>query len=91
MDNIKNTPVWGMPDDFINRLNNVRGKQRTSLEEMRDVLDDLADDMSQAVPENTWTDLLIYLIEALERKVIDRAEFDSLLYGLLEYLSKSIE
>ena len=35
---------------------------------MRDVLDDLADDMSQAVPENKWTDLLIYLIEALERK-----------------------
>jgi len=33
----------------------------------------------------------IYLIEALERKVRDRAEFDSLLYGLLEYLSKRIE
>jgi hypothetical protein len=58
---------------------------------MRDVLDDLADDMSQAVPENTWAELLIYLIEALERKVIDRAEFDSLLYGLLEYFSKRIE
>jgi hypothetical protein len=91
MDDIKNTPGWGMPDDFINRLNNSRGKQRTSLTEMRDVLDDLAEDMSQAVPENTWTDLLIYLIEALERKVVDRAEFDSLLYGLLEYLSKRIE
>jgi len=62
-----------------------------ALEEMRDVLDDLADDMSQAVPENTWTDLLIYLIEELERKVVDREEFDSLLYGLLEYLSKRIE
>jgi hypothetical protein len=91
MDDIKNTPGWGMPDDFINRLNNARGKQRTSLEEMRDVLDDLADDMSQAVPENTWTKLLIYLIEALERKVRDREEFDSLLYGLLEYVSKRIE
>jgi hypothetical protein len=91
MDDIKNTPGWGMPDDFINRLNNASGKQRTSLEEMRDVLDDLADDMSQAVPEHTWTDLVIYLIEALERKVVDRAEFDSLLYGLLEYVSKRIE
>ena len=91
MDDIKNTPGWGMPDDFINSLNNAMGKQRTSLEEMRDVLDDLADDMSQAVPENTWTDLLIYLIEALERKVVDREEFDSLLYGLLEYVSKRIE
>ena len=80
-----------MPDDFINRLNNASGKQRTPLEEMRDVLDDLADDMSQAVSESTWGDLLIYLIEALERKVVDRAEFDSLLYGLLEYFSKRIE
>ena len=38
-----------------------------------------------------WAGLLIYLIEALERKVVDREEFDSLLYGLLEYLSKRIE
>jgi len=91
MDDIKNTPGWGMPDDFINSLNNARGKQRTSLEEMRDVLDDLADDMGHAVPEHTWTDLLIYLIEALERKVRDREEFDSLQYGLLEYFSKRIE
>jgi hypothetical protein len=52
MDDIKNTPGWGMPDDFINSLNNAMGKQRTSLEEMRDVIDDMADDMSQAVPEN---------------------------------------
>ncbi|GAG08296.1 unnamed protein product [marine sediment metagenome] len=91
MDDLENTPGWGMPDDFNDMLNNARGKQRTSLEEMRDVLDDLADDMSQAVPENTWTELLIYLLEALERKARDRAEFDSLLYGLLEYLSKRIE
>ena len=91
MEDIKNTPGWGMPDDFMNRLDIARGNQRTSLEEMRDVLDDLADDMSQAVPEHTWTDLLIYLIEALERKAVDRAEFDSLLYGLLEYVSKRIE
>ena len=51
-------PASGMPDDFIKRLTKARGKQSTSLDEMRDVLDDLADDMSQAVPENTWTDLL---------------------------------
>lgn len=91
MDDEYYVPGWGIPDDFMNRLDNASGKQRTSLEELRDVLHDLADDMSQAVPENTWTDLLIYLIEALERKVVDRAEFDSLLYGLLEYLSKRIE
>ena len=48
-----------MPDDFSDMLNNARGKQRTSLEEIRDVLDDLADDMSQAVPEYTWKELLI--------------------------------
>ncbi|MFC2055756.1 hypothetical protein ACFLV7_15890 [Chloroflexota bacterium] len=91
MDDINRIPGWGMPDDFNDMLNNASGKQRTSLEEMRDVLDDLADDMSQAMPEHTWTDLLIYLIEALECKLVDRAEFDSLLYGLLEYFSKRIE
>jgi len=91
MEDIKNTPGWGMPDDFINSLNIASGKQRTALEEMRDVLDDLANDLSQAVPESTWTDMLIYLIESLERKVRNRVEFDSLLYGLLGYLSKRIE
>jgi hypothetical protein len=91
MGGLENSPGWGMPDDFIKRLNNARGKQRTSLEKMRDVLDDLADDMSQAVPENSWTELLIYPIEALEREARDRAEFDSLQHGLLEYLSKRIE
>ena len=38
---------------------------------MWDVLVDLADDMSQAVPENTWTELHVYFIEALKRKVRD--------------------
>jgi len=91
MNDFELIPGWGLPEDFNNMPNKARGKQRTSLEEMRDVLDDLADDMSQAVPENTWTDLLIYLIEALERKVVNRAEFDSLIYGMLEYFSKRIE
>jgi len=71
VDDKKNTPGWGIPDDYNKMLKNALGGQRTSLEEMRDVLDDLADDMSQAVPENTWTELHIYLIEALERKVRD--------------------
>ncbi|MGB7116323.1 MAG: hypothetical protein WBD56_09275 [Anaerolineales bacterium] len=66
-----NIPGWGIPDNYNDMLNNARGRQRTSLEEKRDILDDFADDMSQAVPENTWTELLIYLIEALERKVRD--------------------
>jgi len=51
---------------------------------MRDVLDDLADDMSQVVSKNTWTDLLIYLVEALERKARDRDQFDSLQYSVLQ-------
>ena len=88
MSDIKNIPGWGIPDDFMKNLNNTSGYQRTSRDEMRDVLDDLTDDMSQAVPESTWTDLLIYLIEAMERKAKDKEEFNSLLYGLLEYLSK---
>ena len=91
MDDIQNTPGWGIPDDFNDMLNNRSGNQRTSYDEMRDVLDDLADDMSMAVDESKWTELLIYLIEAMERKAKDRAEFDSLLYGLLEYLSKRVE
>jgi len=90
MSDYKNTPGWGIPDDFMSNLNNTSGNQRASIDRMRNALDDLADDMSQAVPESTWTDLLIYLIEALERKARDRSEFDSLLYGLLEYLSKRI-
>ena len=69
-------------------LNNRSGNQRTSYDEMQDALDDLADDMSMTVDESKWMDLLIYLIEAMERKAKDRAEFDSLMVGLLEYLSK---
>jgi hypothetical protein len=71
VDDIKNTPGWGIPDDYNNMLKNARGGQITSLEEMWDVLVDLADDMSQAVPENTWTELHVYFIEALKRKVRD--------------------
>ena len=55
------------------------GNQRTSYDEIRDVLDDLAEDMSMAVAESKWTELLIYLIEAVERKAKDKAEFDSLI------------
>ena len=45
---------------------------------------------SMAVPESKWTELIIYLIEAMERKAKDRAEFDSLMYGMLEYISKRV-
>jgi len=76
MSDIKNTPGWGIQDDFMKNLNNTSGYQRTSLDVMRDVLDDLADDMSQAVPESEWTGLLIYLIEAIERKAKDKEEFN---------------
>ena len=91
MDDIKNVPGWGIPEDFNDMLNYTSGNQRTSFDEMREVLDDLADDMSQTVSESKWTELLIYLIEALERKAKDLAELKSLLYGLLEYLSKRVE
>ena len=88
MDDIQNTPGWGIPEDFNEMLNKRSGNQRTSYDEIQDVLDDLADDMSMTVDESKWMDLLIYLIEAMERKAKDRAEFDSLMVGLLEYLSK---
>ena len=91
MDDIQNTSGWGIPDDFNDMLNNRSGNQRTSYDEMRDVLGDLAENISIAVDESQWTELLIYLIEAMERKAKDREEFNSLLYGLLEYLSKRVE
>ena len=59
-------------------LNYTSGNQKTSYDEMRDVLDDLADDMSQAVTEVKWTELIIYLIESMESRVKDREEFNSM-------------
>ena len=58
---------------------------------MRNVLDFFAEDISMDVNENKWTELIIYLIEAMERKAKDRVEFDSIIYRLLEYLSKRVE
>jgi len=52
IDDIHNTPGWGIPEDFNDMLNNRSGNQRTSYDEMQDVLDDLADDMSMAVDES---------------------------------------
>ena len=72
-------------------LNDRSGNQRTSYDEMQDALDDFADDMSMAVDESKWKEWLIYLIEAMGRKVKDREEFDTLMFGLLEYLSKRVE
>ena len=91
MDDIKNVPGWGIPENFNDMLNNRSGNQRTSYDEMQDALDDLADDMSMAVDECKWTKLLIYLIEAMEGKAKDRVEFDALIYGSLEYISKRVE
>jgi hypothetical protein len=91
MDDIKNVPGWGIPEDFNEMLNNRSGNQRTSYDEIQDVLDDLADDISQAVTERKWKDLLIYLVEALERKSKDKGEFNQLLSELVEYLSKRID
>jgi hypothetical protein len=36
MDDIKNVPVWGLPEDFNDMLNNRSGNQRTSYDEIRD-------------------------------------------------------
>ena len=91
MDDIHITPGWGIPDDFNDMSYNRNGNQRTSYDEMQDVLDDLADDMSIAVTENKWMELLIYPIEAMERKAKDLEEFDSMVYGLFEYLSMRFE
>jgi hypothetical protein len=57
MDDIQNTPGWGIPDDFNDMLNNRSGNQQTSYDEMQDALDDLANDMSMAVDEHKWMEL----------------------------------
>jgi hypothetical protein len=72
MNDNMNVPGWRIHEDFFDIKNNRSGNQRTAYEKMGDVLDDLDEDMSQAVPENKWTELLIYLIEALERKAKDK-------------------
>ena len=65
MDDIQNTPGWGIPENFNDMLNNRSGNQRTSYDEMQDVLDDLADDMSMAVDQSKWTGLLSGYIVSL--------------------------
>lgn len=91
MADIKNVPGWGIPEDFNDMLNNASGYQRTSYDEMLDVLDDLAEDISKAVSESKWAELLIYLIESMEGKTKDREEFNLLMLKLNEYLSKRLE
>ena len=63
MDDVHITPGWGIPDDFNKMLNNRSGNQRKSHDEMQDVLDDLADDMSMAVDVNKWKELLDIPVE----------------------------
>ena len=78
----------GIPDTLSGTLRGGILSQRDVTR--RDILDDLAENLSMAVPESKWTELIIYLIEAMERKAKDRAEFDSLMYGMLEYISKRV-
>ena len=61
------------------------------LDELRVVLDDTAQDMAQAVPDpGEWSKFIIYFLEELEDKAVDRAGFFEMLLEVHDYLSKRI-
>ena len=76
---------------FLDALNKAKGNQMNTLDELRVVLDDTAQDMAQAVPDPVeWSQFIIYLLEELEDKAIDRAGFFAMLREVQDYLSKRI-
>jgi hypothetical protein len=91
MDGLENTPGWGMPQSFLDALNRAKGNQMNTLDELRVVLDDTAQDMTKAVPNPVeWSKFIIYFLEELEDKAIDRAGFFEMLLEVQDYLSKRI-
>ena len=89
MDDLENTPGWGMPKSFLDALNKARGNQMNTLDELRVVLDDTAQDMAQAVPDpGAWSRFIIYFLEELEDKAEDREAFNIMLHNLEDYLSE---
>ena len=91
MDDLENTPGWGMPKSFLDALNKAKGNQMNTLDELRVVLDDTAQDMAQAVPDpGEWSKFIIYFLEELEDKAVDRVGYFAMLLEVQDYLSKRI-
>jgi len=89
MDGLENTPDWGMPQSFLDALNKAKGNQMNTLDELRVVLDDTAQDMAQVVPDpGEWSKSIIYFLEELEDKAKDRETFNAMLHDLEGYLSE---
>ena len=92
MDDLENTPGWGMPKAFLDSLNKARGNQMNTLDELRVVLDDTAQDMAQAVLDpGEWSKFIVYFLEELEDKAENREAFGLVLEDLQGYLSKRLE
>ncbi len=53
---------------FLDALNKAKGNQMNTLDELRVVLDDTAQDMAQVIPNpQDWSNWIIYFLEELER------------------------
>ena len=58
-----------LTEAFLDALNKAKGNQMNTLDELRVVLDDTAQDMAQAVPDpSEWSKFIIYFLEELEDK-----------------------
>ena len=61
-------------------------------DDLREALNDTASDLAQLIPNpEDWSNWLIYFLEELEDKVVDRTGFVEMLMEVQDYLSKRID
>ena len=89
MDDLENTLGRGIPQSYLDALNQAKVNQMNTLDELRVVLDDTAQDMAHVVPDpDEWSKFIIYFLEELEDKAKDREVFNTMLHDLESYLSE---
>ena len=60
-------------------------------DDLREALNDTAGNLAQLIPNpQDWSNWIIYFLEELEDKAVDRAGFFEMLLEVQEYLSKRI-
>ena len=60
-------------------------------DDLREALNDTAGDLAQLIPNpEDWSNWIIYFLEELEDKAVDRAGFFEMLLEVQDYLSKRI-
>jgi hypothetical protein len=60
-------------------------------DDLREALNDTAGDLAQLIPNpEDWSNWIIYYLEELEDKAVDRASFFAMLLEVHDYLSKQI-